>query len=88
MEENKVLLNYYMFTIPHITVLAGSILGILLILKVDLKLALGIFSTFYGAMLSIINLIVREQFSKLFLYKLSMVAFIGMTVIGVFLLLS
>ncbi|NJE26169.1 hypothetical protein E3E22_05955 [Thermococcus sp. MV5] len=87
MDDNKILLNYYLFTIPQITVFAGAILGIMLILNVEIKIALGIFASFYGLLLTIIALLVKRQFSKLPLYRASLLFFVGFTVLGIFLLL-
>jgi len=86
MDENRTLLNYYMFTIPHITVFAGAILGILLILHIDVRKALGIFATFYGILLIIIAALVRSQFSKLLLYRISVLFFAMFTLLGILLL--
>ena len=86
MDENRILLNYYLFTVPHVTVLAGAVLGILLLLKIDIKKALGIFAVFYGIMLTILALMVRTHFSKLTLYKLSLIIFLGLTLLGAILL--
>lgn len=88
MDENKTLLNYYLFTIPHITVVAGALLGILLLLKIDIKKALGIFAVSYGTMLTILALMVRTHFSKLTFYKLSLMIFVGFTLLGIVLLLT
>jgi len=87
MDENKILLHYYMFTIPQITVFAGAILGILLILHVDVKKALGIFATFYGVLLIIIATLVRNQFSKLPLYRISLLFFTIFALLGILLLI-
>ncbi|MCO6040268.1 hypothetical protein [Thermococcus alcaliphilus] len=87
MDENKILLHYYMFTIPQITVFAGAILGILLILHVDVKKALGIFATFYGVLLIIIAALVRNQFSKLPLYRISLLFFTIFALLGILLLI-
>lgn len=87
MDENRTLLHYYMFTIPHITVFAGAILGILLILHVDMKKALGVFATFYGILLIIIAALVRNQFSKLPLYRISLLFFTMFTLLGILLLI-
>lgn len=40
-EEEKVFLRYLMFTVPHATVLAGALLGVLLVLKVRPEVAAG-----------------------------------------------
>ncbi|WP_175059919.1 hypothetical protein [Thermococcus sp. 2319x1] len=87
MDENKILLHYYMFTIPQITVFAGAILGILLILHLDVKKALGIFATFYGVLLIMIAALVRNQFSKLPLYRASLLFFTIFTLLGILLLI-
>lgn len=87
MDDEKILLNYYMMTIPHVTVLSGAILGLLLLLRLDLKLALGLFSIFYGASLTIIAIIVRPQFGKLGLYRISLFGFIFLILMGLLLIL-
>ncbi|USS41288.1 hypothetical protein NF865_03595 [Thermococcus aggregans] len=87
MDENRTLIHYYMFTIPHITVFAGAILAILLILHIDLKKALGVFATFYGILLIIIAAIVKNHFSKLSLYRISLLLFIMFTLLGILLLI-
>lgn len=49
-EDTKVLRDYLMFTVPpHVTVLAGALLGVLLIAGVSVNTALGIFTSFYGS---------------------------------------
>ena len=83
MDDERTLINYYAFTIPHITVLAGAILGILLIAGVDIKRALGIFSTVYGVLLIIIGLMARPHFSRLPLYKISIVFFLAILIAGI-----
>ncbi|KUK16879.1 hypothetical protein [Thermococcus sibiricus] len=87
MDENKILLHYYLFTIPQITVFAGAILGILLILHVDVRKALGIFATFYGVLLIIIAALVRNQFSKLPLYRITLLFFTIFALLGILLLI-
>ncbi|AAL80575.1 hypothetical protein PFDSM3638_02240 [Pyrococcus furiosus DSM 3638] len=74
-EEEKTLVRYYALTIPHITLFAGAILGILMLMKADFILSLGIFSTLYGLMLLIVGIIVKDHFWELTLYKLSLLAF-------------
>jgi preprotein translocase subunit SecY len=64
-EDTKVLRDYLLFTVPHVTVLAGALLGVLLLLGVKLNVALGIFTIFYGFMLLILALVIRGHFSKL-----------------------
>ncbi|WP_461865425.1 hypothetical protein [Thermococcus sp.] len=83
MDDRHALINYYAFTIPHITVLAGALLGILLIVGINPKIALSIFSIVYGSLLIIIGLIVRPQFSKLTLYKISIIFFLGILLAGI-----
>ncbi|MBP1911594.1 hypothetical protein [Thermococcus stetteri] len=80
-EEDRVFLRYLMFTVPHATVLAGALLGVMLVLRVKPEVAAGVFSLFYGVLLSILAAIVRDHFSKSYLYK----AFVG---IGVLLLVG
>lgn len=88
MDDERVLLNYYAMTVPNVTVLAGSILGLLLLLRIDIKLALGGFAAFYGLSLTIIHLIVREQFGKLRLYRLAFLSSILLITMGLALLAS
>ncbi|AMQ18790.1 hypothetical protein [Thermococcus peptonophilus] len=69
-EDEKVFLRYLMFTVPHATVLAGALLGVLLVLKVRPEMAAGIFSLVYGTVLAILAAVVRDHFSKSSLYKI------------------
>ncbi|BAD85983.1 hypothetical membrane protein, conserved [Thermococcus kodakarensis KOD1] len=69
-EEEKVFLRYLMFTVPHATVLAGALLGVLLVLKVRPEVAAGIFSLVYGTILMILAAVVKDHFSKSPLYKI------------------
>lgn len=78
-EEEKVFLRYLMFTVPHATVLAGALLGVLLVLKVRPEVAAGVFSIIYGVLLIILGSTVWSHFSKSYLYRI----FVG---IGAFLL--
>jgi len=87
MKENRILLNYYLFTIPQVTVFAGAVLGIMLILEIKTQTALGIFASFYGLLLTIIALLVKKQFSNLVLYKISLLFFVGFMMLGILLLL-
>ncbi|WP_240913583.1 hypothetical protein [Thermococcus sp. JdF3] len=80
-EDTKVLRDYLIFTVPHVTVLAGAILGVMMILGVPVTLALGIFASLYGAMLLILGMIIRPHVSGIRAYWL----FIAFTV---FLILS
>jgi uncharacterized membrane protein YphA (DoxX/SURF4 family) len=70
--EDRTFLNYLAFTVPHVTVFAGAIFGILLIIGVSLKLSLAIFSLLYGLMLLALGLVVRPHFSGLAGYRLYM----------------
>lgn len=79
-EELKVLINYLMFTVPHVTILAGALLGVLLILGVQLNVALGIFMIFYSFLLTVIALIIRSHVSGSLLYRL----FLFMCIITLF----
>lgn len=88
MDDERVLLNYYAMTVPNVTILAGSILALLFLLRIDLNLALGAFSTFYGLSLTIIHLIVREQFGRLRLYRLAFLFSASLILMGVALVAS
>jgi len=87
MEERKVLLKYYAFTVPNVSILAGSILGVLFVLGVRAELALGLFALIYGIMLLIIHAIVYPQFRLELLYRLALLGSLLLTGVGVFLLL-
>ncbi|ASJ05672.1 hypothetical protein A3L01_09960 [Thermococcus barossii] len=86
-EDLKVLRDYLAFTVPHVTVLAGALLGVLLILGVSVNTALGIFAVFYGLMLFVLGLVIGTHISRLIWYRLMMAAFAGLMVVGVFILL-
>lgn len=86
-EDTKVLRDYLMFTVPHVTVLAGALLGVLLIAGVSVNTALGIFTSFYGFMLFVLGLVVTPHFSKVPLYKVMMAFFVCLMLLGVVLLL-
>ncbi|AFK22224.1 hypothetical protein [Pyrococcus sp. ST04] len=85
---DRVLLRYYALTIPHVTIFAGALFGILLLIGVDLKLAVGIFATVYGLMLLIIALIVRQHFWDSQIYKLSLLAYLGLLIVGILVMFS
>ncbi|NJE62200.1 hypothetical protein E3E51_10695 [Thermococcus sp. 21S7] len=86
-EDLRVLRDYLAFTVPHVTVLAGALLGVLLILGVSVNTALGVFAIFYGFMLLILGLVIGPHFSRLLWYRLMMVAFAGLMVVGIVVLL-
>ncbi|WP_297091088.1 hypothetical protein [Thermococcus sp.] len=86
-EDLKVLRDYLMFTVPHVTVLAGALLGVLLIMGVQVNTALGIFTVFYGLMLFVLGLVIGPHFSKVLWYRLMMVFFACLMLLGVALLL-
>jgi len=86
MDEERTFMNYLAFTVPHITVFAGAVFGILLLIGIDLRLSLGIFATLYGVMLTIIGLIVRTHFSRLLGYKLYMLFSVLIGILGITLL--
>jgi hypothetical protein len=69
-EEDRVFMRYLMFTVPHATVFAGALFGILLVLRIRLELAVAVFSLTYGVVLTILALLVRDHFSKSTLYRL------------------
>ena len=86
-EDTRVLRDYLIFTVPHVTVLAGAILGILLVAGVNPIVALAIFTLLYGVMLLAVWLVVMPHFSHLVLYKLLLLLFSGLSLLGLFLLL-
>ncbi len=88
MKEGKVLLKYYAFTVPNVSILAGSILGVLFVLGVKVELALGLFALLYGIMLLIIHVIVYPQFRRELLYRLGLLGSTLLTGIGAFLVLK
>nr|WP_297507907.1 hypothetical protein [Thermococcus sp.] len=87
MGEERTFMNYLAFTVPHVTVFAGAVFGILLLIGIDLRLSLGIFATLYGVMLTIIGLIVRPHFSSLLVYRLYMIFSVLIGILGIALLL-
>nr|WP_297497568.1 hypothetical protein [Thermococcus sp.] len=87
MKEERTFLNYLAFTVPHVTVFAGAVFGILLLVRIDVRLSLGIFATLYGVMLTIIGVIVRPHFSRLSVYRIYMLFSILMGILGIALLL-
>ncbi|WP_232462904.1 hypothetical protein [Thermococcus sp. P6] len=88
MGDLRVLRDYLMLTVPHITALAGAILGILLVLGVEVNTALGIFALSYGFMLLILGLVVAPHFSRMLWYRVMMVFFALLMLLGVVLLLD
>ncbi|NJE11091.1 hypothetical protein E3E25_09175 [Thermococcus sp. MAR1] len=86
-EDLRVLRDYLAFTVPHVTVLAGALLGVLLILGISVNTALGIFAIFYGFMLFVLGLVIGSHFSRLLWYRLMMAAFAGLMVVGALILL-
>lgn len=85
-DDRKVFLNYLAFTVPHVTVFAGAVFGILVLLGIKTSLALGIFALLYGVMLLAIALVAREHFSGLGLYRLFLLLSFILTVSGAVLL--
>ncbi|AEC51884.1 hypothetical protein PNA2_0968 [Pyrococcus sp. NA2] len=77
------LVRYYMFTIPHVTIFSGAIFGLLLLMKVNTKLASGLFATLYGFLLTILALIVRQHFWNSTLYRISLITFISLFAAGI-----
>jgi len=86
MDDGRVFLNYLAFTVPHVTVFAGAVFGILVLLGIKTSLALGIFALLYGVMLLAVALVAREHFSGLSLYKLFLLFSFVLTVSGAVLL--
>lgn len=83
--DTRVLRDYYLFTIPYVSVFVGAILGVLFILKVDLYLALGIFSLLYGLMFVIIHAVVFPHFRSNNIYRLGLLFSAVLVVIGLLL---
>ena len=86
-EETRVLRDYLIFTVPHVTVLVGAILGVLMVIGVPVRMALGIFSVVYGLMLTILGLIIRPHVAGNMLYRVSMAFSVGLIVVGAAILL-
>ncbi|WP_456422953.1 hypothetical protein [Thermococcus sp.] len=86
MDDNRVFLNYLTFTVPHVTVFAGAIFGILVLMGINTHLALGIFATLYGLMLLAIAFVAREHFSGLSSYRLYFLFSLLLSITGVLLL--
>ena len=70
--DTEVLRNYYLFTIPQVSVFVGAVLGVLFILKLDIHLSLGIFSFLYGLMLVTIHAVVFQHFRSNIIYRLGL----------------
>ncbi|WP_297534497.1 hypothetical protein [Thermococcus sp.] len=86
--ERRVFRDYLLFTVPHVTVFAGMVFGILLLVGVKVNLALGIFALVYGLMLLIVGLTVYPHFSKLAYYRLFLLSSLLLFLVGVLLLLK
>jgi uncharacterized membrane protein YphA (DoxX/SURF4 family) len=84
MDDERVFLNYLAFTVPHVTVFAGAVFGILVLLGVKTSLALGIFALLYGVMLLAVALVAREHFSEMRLYRAYVVFASLLTFVGAF----
>jgi len=69
-DDAKVFRDYLIFTVPHITVFAGALFGLMILLGLNVKLSVGIFAFIYGLMLSILALVIRPHVSRLRLYWL------------------
>ena len=88
MDERRIFLNYLAFTVPHVTVFAGAVFGILVLLGIKTSLALGIFALLYGVMLLAIALVAREHFSGLLLYRVFLLSSFSLALFGVVLILK
>jgi len=84
-EDNKILRDYYFFTIPQVSVFAGAVLGVLFVLKVDLHIALGIFAFLYGLMLLMIHAVVFHHFRSNIIYRLGIIFSFVLAAVGLFL---
>lgn len=69
----RVFRDYLAFTVPHITMFAGAVFGILLLLGIDPPLAAGIFAILYGGMLTISGLVIRPHLSGVKAYSAYMI---------------
>ncbi|ASJ03634.1 hypothetical protein A3L09_10380 [Thermococcus profundus] len=87
-EKTRILRDYYTFTIPHISVFVGAVLGLLFVLRISITLALGVFSALYGLMLLIVHAIVYPQFRSNWIYRLGLFGSILLMLVGVFLIYS
>jgi uncharacterized membrane protein YvlD (DUF360 family) len=85
-EETRILRDYYLFTLPQVSVFAGAVLGILFILHLPILLSLGVFSLLYGVLLLIIHAIVYPQFHSNVLYRLGFLGSAIMVVVGLYFL--
>ncbi len=81
-DDEKVLRNYYMMTVPQVSVFSGAVFGILMALRVKTTLAAGIFALIYGISLVILHVIVREHLGHLRVYKLFFVLSVILAVSG------
>jgi len=68
-EDTKVLRDYLMFTVPQVSVFAGAVFGVTLLLGLPARVAVGVFAALYGFMLLILAVIIRGQARGLFLYR-------------------
>lgn len=84
-EDTRVLRDYYIFTIPHISVFAGAILGVLFVLEIRTELALGVFSLVYGLMLTVIHLVVYPHFRSNVVYRLGLLSSLVLFLAGLYL---
>ena len=87
-EDMRVFRDYLAFTVPHVTILAGAILGVLIIARLPLNLALGVFALVYGLMLIVLGLVIRPHASHLLAYRLMMVFSLGLAAAGIFLMVA
>ncbi len=87
-DENRVFRDYLLFTVPHITVFAGALFGLMILLGLDVKLSAGIFAFAYGMMLSVLGLIIRPHVSRLKLYWGFMVSSILLLVAGILVIIE
>lgn len=85
-EDNKILRDYYFFTIPQVSVFAGAVLGILFVLRIDIHMALGIFAFLYGLMLLGVHGVVFQHFRSNRIYRLGLIFSLILTAGGLFLL--
>lgn len=80
--DAKVLRNYYMMTVPQVSVLAGAIFGVMIAVGMSTRLAAGIFAVTYGLSLTVLHVVVREHLGHLKLFKVFFIASISLIAVG------
>jgi len=84
----KVLRNYYMMTVPQVSVFSGAIFGVMMAVGVNVRVAAGVFALIYGLSLVVLHIVVREHLGHLKLYKAFLIASVLLASVGVLILLE